>query len=113
LKKLINTIHVYLDERGKCPCESWLNTLKEAKIKAAVISRVDRMELGLFGDSESVGEGISELRLHIGPGYRIYYAQDGKNIYYYAVGISPHKKLISNLQKAIGLNTKPGTYNEK
>lgn len=43
--------------------------------------RVDRMELGLFGDSEPVGDGVSELRIHYGPGYRVYYAKEGKTIY--------------------------------
>ena len=38
--------------------------------------QVDRMELGLFGDSEPVGEGVGELRIHYGPGYRVYYAKD-------------------------------------
>jgi putative addiction module killer protein len=39
------------------------------------------MELGLLGDVCAVGEGISELRIHYGPGYRVYYAQEGRNIY--------------------------------
>jgi putative addiction module killer protein len=43
--------------------------------------QVDRMELGLFGDSEPIGDGLSELRIHYGAGYRVYYGQDGKTIY--------------------------------
>lgn len=45
------------------------------------MSHVDRMELGNFGKSESVGEGVSELKIYYGPGYRVYYAREGKNIY--------------------------------
>ena len=39
------------------------------------------MELGLFGDVEPVGEGLSELRIHYGPGYRIYFGKDGNQVY--------------------------------
>ncbi len=39
------------------------------------------MELGYFGDSKALGDGIVELRIHHGPGYRIYYAREGKNVY--------------------------------
>ncbi len=42
---------------------------------------VDRMELGLFGDSEPIGEGLSELRIHYGPGYRVYYGKAGQRFY--------------------------------
>ncbi len=43
--------------------------------------QVDRMELGLFGDSEPIGEGLSELRIHYGPGYRVYYGKEEQNAY--------------------------------
>lgn len=59
----------------------WLDGLKDNVGKARIISQVDRMELGIFGDSEPVGAGVSELRIHYGPGYRVYYAKEGKNIY--------------------------------
>jgi len=39
------------------------------------------MELGLFGDSEPIGDGLSELRIHYGPGYRVYYGKEGQHIY--------------------------------
>jgi putative addiction module killer protein len=59
----------------------WLDDLKDKIGKARIISQVDRMELGIFGDSEPVGEGVSELRIHYGPGYRVYYTREGKNVY--------------------------------
>ena len=43
--------------------------------------RVDKMELDLFGDVEPIGDGLSELRLHYGPGYRVYYGKEGRHVY--------------------------------
>jgi len=59
----------------------WINNFRDAKVKAKIIMRVDRMELGLFGDSEPVGDGLSELRIHFGAGYRVYYGKEGQQIY--------------------------------
>lgn len=75
------TVHEFVDENGKSPYQDWLESLRDSRAKAKIIIQVDRMELGNFGDSEPVGNGISELRTHYGPGYRVYYVQDGKNIY--------------------------------
>jgi len=76
-----NTVKAYVDQNGACPYEDWLQKFTDKKAIAAILSRVDRIQLGLFGDSESVGDGVHELRIHLGPGYRIYYAQDGKHVY--------------------------------
>jgi putative addiction module killer protein len=76
-----NIIYAYEDTQGRCPYELWLSSLKDPKALAAVLSRIDRMEIGVFGDVAPVGEGISELRIHYGPGYRVYFAQQGKTIY--------------------------------
>jgi len=43
--------------------------------------QVDKMELGLFGDVEPIGEGLSELRIHYGPGYRVYYGKEGQRVF--------------------------------
>ena len=51
----------------------WLRRLRDLQAKAAILTRIERIEDGNFGDSNSVGGGISELRIHIGPGYRVYY----------------------------------------
>jgi putative addiction module killer protein len=51
----------------------WHDSLKDLKGKIAIARRIDRAEKGNFGDSEPVGEGVFELRVDFGPGYRVYY----------------------------------------
>ena len=58
----------------------WLKTLKDSVAKALIISRIKRFEEGNLGDSGFVGEGLSEMRIHYGPGYRIYFKEIGKEI---------------------------------
>lgn len=65
----------YVTPEGKEPFEDWLNSLKDARTRARIRSRLDRVELGNFGDHASVGEGVFELKLAFGSGYRIYYAE--------------------------------------
>lgn len=55
----------------------WFNRLRDRKAKARVQARIDRIEIGNFGDIAPVGEGVSELRIHYGPGYRVYFVQRG------------------------------------
>ncbi len=56
---------------------AWLSELRDARAKAEVARRVRRLALGNPGDVKPVGEGVSELRIHHGPGYRVYYVQRG------------------------------------
>jgi putative addiction module killer protein len=69
-------ILVCQDEAGREPFTEWLNAL-DLQTRARVRVRIDRLEDGLFGDVEPVGEGVSELRLDFGPGYRVYFGQIG------------------------------------
>jgi putative addiction module killer protein len=58
----------------------WLEQLKDTKAKVAVIRRVTRIELGNFGDHKFCRDGVWELRIDVGVGYRVYYAIAGKKI---------------------------------
>jgi putative addiction module killer protein len=73
-------ILVCQDATGREPFTEWLNSL-DIQTRARVRIRIDRLEDGLFGDVEPVGEGVSELRLDFGPGYRVYFAQRGSQIH--------------------------------
>jgi len=55
----------------------WLSDLRDSAARARIVARLDRLKAGLRGDWKSVGEGVCELRIDYGPGYRVYYAQDG------------------------------------
>ena len=57
---------------------NWFNGLKDRKAKARIQARIDRVEMGNFGDVAPVGEGVSELRIFYRPGYRVYYVQQGE-----------------------------------
>jgi putative addiction module killer protein len=55
----------------------WLRNLSDARARARIAARIDRLALGNPGDVAPVGEGISEMRIHYGPGYRVYFVQRG------------------------------------
>ena len=73
-------VRLYADAKGRCPFEVWLNGLRDLKARAIVRERIARLMLGNFGDAKAIGEGVFEIRVTFGPGYRIYYAEDGKRI---------------------------------
>ena len=70
----------YLSAEGQDPYQQWLDELRDKVAKIAIIRRVNKLEDGLFGDSEPVGDGVAELRLHLGPGYRVYFTVHGKKV---------------------------------
>ena len=58
----------------------WLSGLKDRQAQMRVYVRLDRLSLGNFSDAGPIGEGLSELRIHYGPGYRLYYIQRGMRV---------------------------------
>ena len=73
-------VEVYVNQDGKEPFTEWLNGLRDAKDRARIRVRIDRVSLGNLGDCKSVGNGVRELRIDFGPGYRVYFAEDGPTI---------------------------------
>jgi len=66
--------------------DSWLGALKDKVGRARIAHRIRSAEHGNFGDCAPVGEGVSEMRIHFGPGYRVYFARRGKAIYLLLAG---------------------------
>ncbi|MEO5626528.1 MAG: type II toxin-antitoxin system RelE/ParE family toxin [Dokdonella sp.] len=64
----------------------WLHQLGDAKAPARIAQRIESAQAGKFGDCEPVGEGVSEMRVHVGAGYRVYYTRVGDTIYLLLVG---------------------------
>ena len=60
--------------------ENWFQSLKDRRARARVQVRIDRMQLGHFGDVSPVGEGVSEMRIFYGPGYRVYFTQRKREV---------------------------------
>jgi putative addiction module killer protein len=59
---------------------AWLNALADAAVRGVVLARLKRLELGLAGDVKSVGGGVSELRIHVGAGWRVYFVRRGAQV---------------------------------
>lgn len=67
----------YQSEEGKEPLTEWLLSLRDKKVQAKIRVRLKRLEAGNFGDCDPVGEGVQELREHLGAGYRVYFGRHG------------------------------------
>lgn len=70
----------YADEDGKEPFQVWIDNLRDKQGRRRIINRLFRVQQGNYGDVEPIGEGLSELRLFFGPGYRVYFGEDAGNI---------------------------------
>ena len=65
---------------GQVPFEEWLDDLDDKRAVARVLARLARVRRGNLGDCKPVGEGVSELRVDYGPGYRVYFGQKGRTL---------------------------------
>lgn len=80
-------IEYYTDKSGKCAFLDWLRSLKNEKTAARILADLTKVELGVFSNLKSLGQGLHELRLFYGPGYRVYlYFKNGKIIIVLAGG---------------------------
>jgi putative addiction module killer protein len=58
----------------------WLDRLADVRGRARILARIERLATGNPGDATAVGEGVSELRIDYGPGYRVYYKKEGRKV---------------------------------
>ena len=70
----------YRSLAGVEPVTDWLNELGDKRAQAKVRMRIKRVEAGNFGDADSVGDGVFELREHLGAGYRVYFGRHGRAV---------------------------------
>ena len=89
--------------------DAWLSQLTDQKAKARILARLASATFGNFGDCEPVGEGVSEMRGHVGAGYRVYYTRTGSTVYVLLAGgvkasqakdIAKAKKMVRDLKRA-------------
>lgn len=71
---------VFRRDDGRVPFDEWLDELNDKRAVARILARLARVRLGNLGDCKSVGEGVSELRVDHGPGYRVYFGQQGQTL---------------------------------
>lgn len=85
--------------------DQWLRKLKDSRGKARVIERIRSAERGNFGDSKSIGNGVFEMRINFGPGYRVYYSRIGDIVYVLLCGGSKRnqKRDIARAQDMVQL----------
>ena len=65
---------------GRCPFNEWHSNLRDKKAQARIVMRLHNVEVGNLGDCASVGEGVLELRVHVGAGYRVYCGRSGTRL---------------------------------
>jgi putative addiction module killer protein len=73
-------LRILVLNNGRAPFKDWLLSLRDTQTRARIQSRIDRLRLGNFGDYQSVGNGVFELRIHFGSGYRVYFALHGAQV---------------------------------
>ena len=75
---MIELVH-YQEENGRHPFREWISTLRDKMAKARIVMRLRQIESGNIGDAKPVGEGVMELRIHVGAGYRVYCGRHGQH----------------------------------
>jgi len=90
----------YLTASGKDVFGEWLAVLRDIRTRAKIVTRIDRLSAGNFGDCKVLRGGLSELRIDWGPGYRVYYALVGKECVLLLCG-GGKRKQSSDIKRAL------------
>lgn len=79
-------IAAYVMSDGRVPFEQWFENLKDLRAQAAILTRIDRMLIGNFGSYRSLKDGVCELKIPLGPGYRVYFGKIGLKLVLFLCG---------------------------
>ena len=98
----MQTIEVrhYCTAGGRIVVGEWLSSLRDQDAKARIVTRFSRLSLGNFGDHKSVRDGVWELRIDAGPGYRVYYAMTDKTCVLLLCG-GDKRQQASDIERAV------------
>ncbi|KWA17042.1 type II toxin-antitoxin system RelE/ParE family toxin [Burkholderia territorii] len=80
----------YQRDDSREPFTEWLNAVRDKVVQARIRERPRRVQTGNFGDCEPVGEGVMELRIHVGAGYRVYFGRYGNALVLLLSGRDKH-----------------------
>lgn len=73
-------VESYVRSDGTCPFNDWIDALRDRRARAIIRTRIGRVRLGNLGNCELVGNGVMELKIDYGPGYRVYFGQVGTKL---------------------------------
>jgi putative addiction module killer protein len=93
-------IRHYVSRTGKDIFDDWLTQLADARAQAKIASRINRLAAGNFGDCEPLRQGVCELRIDWGPGYRVYYAMIGRECVLLLCG-GDKRKQSTDIERAL------------
>lgn len=79
-------LEYFLEDDGCAPFTEWLSSLRDHDAHARISARLNRVKLGNFGVIKALGDGVIELKIDYGPGYRVYYAMNGKTVVLLLIG---------------------------
>ena len=77
MESTLREVVYYETDDGRVPFKSWFNDLRDERARAKIRVRIRRASLGNFGHCRSLGDGVSELKVDYGPGYRVYFGVNG------------------------------------
>jgi putative addiction module killer protein len=95
-------IRRYKSTAGGEPFTKWLSDLPDKQARARILARLERLEAGNFGDAKFLRDGVSELRIDWGPGYRVYFGRDGQTVIVLLCG-GDKRKQDADIRKAVTL----------
>ena len=95
-------IRRYRTAASEEPFTEWLSDLPDRQARARILARLERLEVGNFGDAKFLRDGVHEMRIDWGPGYRVYYGRDGRTVIVLLCG-GDKRKQSADIKRAVEL----------